>query len=235
MISPCPKILVTGANRGIGLEFVRHYLTQGCDVIATCRKPDEARDLNALMETYTDSLQIEELDLGSDSSIESFYRRLAECGVALDLLISNAGVSDNEPFGEWSRRSLELNLEVNTIGPALLAQALAPLLKEGSKLIQLSTGWASMSYNGDNKGPYDAYAISKAGLNMLTHRLAAHLRERGITVVSLSPGWVRTQMGGEAAPLSPAEGVAQMTATIADLSLEDTGAFLSPEGEPLPR
>ncbi len=226
-----PTVLVTGANRGLGLGFVKHYLAENRRVIATTRRMDMAGDLRDLAD---DRLSIEELDAGNEDSIAKLAERLKSRGVRLDLLINNAGINVEESFGVWTMAAFQDCLRVNVTGPALLSQALAPLLRDGAKIINLSSGMGSMALNINPDAPMDSYAVSKAALNMLTHRLAAKLSDRRITVVAMSPGWVRTDMGGGAAPASVDEAIRQLTASIEALRPDQSGAFLSVDGEVQP-
>ncbi len=230
MSSACERVFVSGANRGIGLEFVRRCLETGAVVTAACREPDEAADLRALRDEFGASLVVERLDVTSEESIAGLARRLAEARVRFDLLVSNAGVCEREGFGEWTMAALMDQLCVNVAGAALLCQALAPMLNEGGKVVQLGSRMGSLELNLNGAAPVDGYSISKAGLNMVTRRLANHLAERRVCVVSMSPGWVRTEMGGEQADLSVEDAVGAMLAAIGRLGLEDSGSFLGSDG-----
>ena len=228
------SVFISGANRGIGLEFARYYLELGAAVVATCRNPAQAADLHRLTSESSKNLTIESLDLALESSIRELTNRLDSMGLKFDLVVSNAGVCDQEGFGQWTKDSLETNLSVNTVGPALLAQALVPWMKDKAKLVHLSSGMGSIELNVNQAAPMDGYAISKAGLNMLTRRLANHLAARRIPVVALSPGWVRTDMGGEEAPMSATDAVKIMADTIDRIELRETGLLLEYDGTVLP-
>ena len=227
-------VLVTGANRGMGLGLAHHYLKSNWQVIATKRQESKTDDLCALVDEAGERLMVEDLDSSSEESIQQLGSRLVERGVQLDLLINNAAISIEEPFGGWTSKLFADLFMVNATGPALMAQALNPLLKEGAKLINLSSGMASMEMNINPDGALDAYAMSKAALNMISLRLASKLKARCITVAAISPGWVKTDMGGPDAPTPIDEAVEQVTRTIEELQLEQTGAFLSESGEVLP-
>ncbi|WP_010522710.1 SDR family oxidoreductase [Aquimarina agarivorans] len=227
------KVLITGANRGLGFGFLMHYLTQGETVIATCRN-DDTLIFDKLKKDFPNQLYIENLELTNEQSIIDFAHKIKENKVRFDLVINNAGVSIEENFGNWTLATFETNFKVNTIGPALLIQAINPYLNQNAKLIQLSSGLGSVALNINPEGPYDAYAASKAALNILTKKLASKLYTRGIIVTAINPGWVQTDMGGPDATSTIDEAIEQMTSTINTLTIKDTGTFISLTGEILP-
>lgn len=217
-----PTVLVTGANRGIGLEFVRQYAADGWDVIACCRKPGEAKALKKL----DGAVEIEALDLGDDRAIAGLAKRLK--GRPVDLLINNAGV-----YGPRSGTDTDAWLEVlqvNAIAPLRLSQALAGNVAHSAqkRIISLSSGMGSIEDN--DSGDDYIYRSSKAALNMVMKGLSNELKDRGIIVVTLSPGWVKTDMGGKSAPLEAVDSVASMRKLIGRLKLADSGKFLSHNG-----
>lgn len=226
--------MVTGADRGIGLGLVGHYLSEGCAVVATTRRVKPGEALAALAQQYPETLTVLPLDASDETSIDAFGRQLESDGVTLDVVINNAGVSLGEPFGEWTAPHFAKHLAVNTVGPGLIVQAIRPLLKSGSVVLNITSGMASAELNIGPDNPLDAYAVSKCGLNILTRRLAEKLRAQGIALIAMSPGWVQTQMGGEEAPTTVKEAVEQVTGTIARLGMEHTGTFIGPEGNPCP-
>ncbi len=218
--------LVTGANRGIGLAFARKLSERGDRVVATARHPGKARDLIRL------GVRVEPLDVSDDASIAALSRRLS--GEPLDVLINNAAVGETGPgIARLRIADLERSFRVNAIGPVALVQALLPNLRAGQRrlVVNLSSGLGSISGNSD--GGWSAYRASKAALNQLTRTLAAELRNEGFTFVVLSPGWVRTDMGGSGASLSPEESVAAMLRVIDRLDPSDTGRFLDHQGKEL--
>lgn len=227
-------VLVTGANRGIGLGFVKHYLKSGFSVVATCRQPKIAEALISLSIKYPNQLLIEELDISKEKSILQFAKRLDNLNLKLYIVISNAGVSIEEDFGQWTYNTFESVLLVNTIGAALFAQAVTPFLIDKAKLVQISSGIGSLKLNINPDGALDAYAVSKASLNMLTVRLASKLLKRKIIVISINPGWVKTDMGGQEAPNTIDDVIPNITLTIENLTLDNSGTFISDEGELIP-
>lgn len=219
--------LVTGANRGIGLAFARHLSKRGDHVIATCRQPEKARDLARL------PLRLEKLDVADEENIAELASRLK--GEALDVLINNAGIGDDgPPFGRLSMEDLEEAFRVNAAGPVALAQALLPNLRAGKRraIVNLSSGLGSISEN--ESGGWIAYRASKAALNQLTRTVAAELNREGFVCIAISPGWVRTDMGGPGASLSPDESAAAMLDVIDRLKPSDTGRFFDYRGKPMP-
>jgi NAD(P)-dependent dehydrogenase (short-subunit alcohol dehydrogenase family) len=212
-----PTVLITGANRGIGLEFARQYSADGWDVVATVR--EQGPEIDAL------NVRVERLDMRDLDAIAGFGERLD----SLDLLIANAGT-----YGPRSPRSAEEGEEwletfaVNTVGPYLLAQSVLPLVaaREG-KLIAITSRMGSIDDN--TSGGYIAYRSSKTALNSAWKSLALDNRGRVVCAV-LHPGWVQTRMGGSSAPLEPEDSVAQMRKVIDGLGPDDSGGFFSHDG-----
>lgn len=226
------NVIIIGANRGLGLGFTRHYLEVGYSVYATARNPAECDALDELRWEHGEQLTILELDVGDEASIAVLAERLN--GTVPDLVINNAGACPDEPFGRWTGATFEDALRVNTIGPALVAQALIPSMPEGSRLINISSGLASKGLNINPETGLDAYATSKAALNMVSRRLASKLEPKGIVVVAFDPGWVKTRMGGDEAELTVDESISAMTDAIDRLTIDDSGRFLTRNGEDIP-
>lgn len=227
--------LVTGANRGLGLEFARQLLAGGHHVVATARQPGRATALNALAGEHPGRLHVLPLDVAVARSREELARELALVldGQRLDLLLNNAGVlQGGERFGQVAEAGLEASLRINATGPFLLVQALAGMLADGGMVANLSSEIGSLALRREFRTP--SYAIGKAAQNMATVLLARALEPRGIRVVALHPGWVRTDMGGEKAPALPADASAALLAVLERLGPDDTGLFLGPDGDVLP-
>ncbi|SRR5579871_611780 len=219
-------VLVTGANRGLGLEFVRQYAADGWTVIACCREPAKARELNNL----TGSIAVEALDVGADAQISALAKRLK--GRAIDLLINNAGV-----YGPRSGTDTAAWLDVfrvNSIAPLHLSHALADNVarSELKRIVSVSSAMGSIGENGSS-GDY-VYRSSKAALNMAMKGLSNELKDRGIIVAVLSPGWVKTDMGGRSAPLEAADSIASLRKVIARLKAKHSGKFFSHQGKAIP-
>lgn len=220
-------VLITGANRGLGLEFARQYAADGWTVIGTARNPDEAEELKGL------SVEIFALDVADPASIDALAQSLD--GRPIDLLINNAGIFprvgkiDEIDFDDYSR-----TLAVNTLGPVRVTRALLPNLRRGElKMIAgLSSNLGSIAEN--ERGNFYGYRESKAALNMFTKTLAAELGPEGFTCVVLTPGWVQTDMGGPNATLTPVESIAGMKAVLDKLTPADNGTFWSYNGNQMP-
>src|SRR5690606_584123 len=228
--------LVTGANRGLGLEFTRQLLSRGDRVVATCRRPGKATALNALASKYPGRLHVLPLDVADPRTHAELARELAlvlgEEG-RLDLLLNNAGVlHSGERFGRLGADNLEHSFRTNASGPLLLTQALAPRLADGARVVNLSSRLGSIASTGRFGTP--SYNISKAALNMATVLMAHALADRGIVVIAISPGWVRTEMGGDKAELAPDDAAAAVLRQIDALDARDSGKFLGTEGETIP-
>ncbi len=228
--------LVTGANRGLGLEFVRQLLARGDRVVATCRHPGKASELNALAGEYPGRLHVLPLDIADPKTharLASELPLVSEEAGKLDLLVNNAGVlHSGERFGRVSAEVLDDSFRINAMGPFLLAQALAPLLADGAKIANISSELGSITDAGRFGTP--SYCISKAAQNMATAQLASALRERGIAVVALHPGWVQTEMGGKDATVPAEVSVRGLLEVIDALDLQGSGRFLDWRGEALP-
>jgi len=219
--------LVTGANRGIGLAFARALAARGDRVIATARLPGKASALAGL------PLRLEKLDLADGGSIAGLARGLS--GEPIDVLINNAGIGEAGPgFAEIAMTDLEEALRVNAVGPAALTQALLSNLLAGRRrmVVNLSSGLGSISEN--RSGGWIAYRASKAALNQLTRTMAAELKKDRFICIAMSPGWVRTDMGGPGASLSPEDSVAAMLKVLDRLTPSDTGRFLDHRGKEVP-
>lgn len=227
-------VLITGANRGIGLGLAQHYLKIGCAVVATARAPEITEVFKTLEVEYGDRFIPVALEVTLEESIDEMVEALKERDVQLDLVINNAGISVEERFGEWTADHFDNHFHVNAAGPALVAQAVVPFMKAGSKLINVSSGMGSLDLNINPENGLDAYAMSKAALNMLTVRLAMKLKSNGVIVATINPGWVQTEMGGPEAPMSIDEAVRALVATIDLLKLEQTGGFYEYNGDELP-
>jgi NAD(P)-dependent dehydrogenase (short-subunit alcohol dehydrogenase family) len=227
------RILVTGANRGIGLEFTRQLLAAGNRVLAACRNPGRALKLTELAAGYPGRLNVLPLDLARERSIDELAREASALTDRIDVLVNNAGVlAGGERWGELAAKTIGDAVAINAIGPLLLTQRLAPLLGAGARIVNLSSDLGSLERTREFHTP--GYALSKAALNMVTRLLAAQLGPGGSVVVSVNPGWVRTDMGGERAPLTTAESVGAMRALIERLGPADNGSFVDYAGATLP-
>jgi NAD(P)-dependent dehydrogenase (short-subunit alcohol dehydrogenase family) len=222
--------VVTGANRGIGLELVRQLLGRGDQVHAAVRDPDGATELRALA---GERLRVHRLDVLDPDSVAALAAALG--GAPIDLLINNAGV-----YGGSRQHLPEVDLEeavrtyrVNALGPLRVTLALLPNLKAArGKVIHVTSGMGSIA---DNKsGSFYAYRMSKAALNMMSRTLAMDLRGAGVASAVINPGWVKTDMGGAGAPTPVEDSVRGMLREIDAFTLDNTGAFLDWKGRPYP-
>lgn len=227
------SILITGASRGIGLELACQYAEAGERVIATCRDPETAKALVHLQQSH-ETVEVETLDVVDPVSILSLASMLIKRGESLDLLINNAGLLFPEELGSWTAEALSSTLDTNVVGPALVMQAFARALAQGSKVVNISSGLGSFDLAIDFGGPTGTYAVSKAALNMVVAQFAPSFKEKGVTVVAFNPGWVKTDMGGQEAALTVQESVTALRDQFAKLTLERSGAFIDYNGDTLP-
>ena len=223
-------ILITGANRGIGLALTAELLKPGHHILATARHPAKAADLAALRAAHNTSLDILELDVTSDKSAAA---AAASVTTGLDLLVNNAAVFPED--GDESIFDMKLEyfreaFETNVIGVVRVTRAFFPLVKKGTnpRIVNISSGAASVTAKHDHG--YYAYAPSKAALNMVTRAMADEFRRHGICVVAMTPGWVKTEMGGPNAPLEPADSARAIARTITTLTIDKTSLFLERTG-----
>jgi NAD(P)-dependent dehydrogenase (short-subunit alcohol dehydrogenase family) len=223
------NVLITGANRGIGLALAQLYASRGDTVLACCRAPRKATELQALAEGHT--LEIMQLDVGDDASVAELANQLGATPV--DTLINNAGVSGGPPerqtathmdFAAWLDA-----FNVNAMGPVRVMQALLPALTRSQqpKVMSITSQLGALSLD----LPFAlGYGASKAALNKFMRLAAIDLKSRGIAVGVIHPGWVKTAMGGPDAQISPAESAAGIARVIDGLSLENTGGFFKWNG-----
>jgi NAD(P)-dependent dehydrogenase (short-subunit alcohol dehydrogenase family) len=216
------KTLVTGANRGIGLELCRQLNARGDEVIAVCRaSSDELRSLNVHV--------IENIDVSSDDSVHSLRDQLG--AERLDWLINNAGMLAVETLEKLNFETIEQQFRVNAMGPLRVTAALSGNLSDGSKVGIITSRMGSIDDN--TSGSYYGYRMSKAAVNMAGVSLAHDLRQRGIAVALLHPGMVATEMtGGQGIP--PAESAAGLIQRMDELDIAQSGSFWHANGELLP-
>jgi NAD(P)-dependent dehydrogenase (short-subunit alcohol dehydrogenase family) len=216
-------VLVTGANRGLGLEFARQYKEAGWWVIGTARNPDDAEELKAL------GVQVVQLDVADQASVDRMAAELE--GRPIDLLINNAGIFPRvSKIDEIDFDDYERTLAVNTLGPVRVTRALLPNLRQGSlkTIAGLSSNLGSIAEN--ERGSFYGYRESKAALNMFTRSLASELSDESFICVVIRPGWVQTDMGGPNANLTPEESITGMREVIANLSTADSGTYWNYDG-----
>jgi len=237
-----PTVLITGASRGFGFELAAQYAADGWRVLACCRAPAHAGALKALAEESAKAVTLHQVDMTDMVRIEGLALELE--GQAIDVLINNAGIIGKRNFdqgllkeqsfgrsdyGEW-----ELVLKTNLFGPMKMAEAFIEnvVASEQKKIITLTSILGSIAEN-DFGGMY-AYRASKAAANAIMKSMAIDLKSRGIIAVPLHPGFAKTDLGGQNADIEPAVGAAGMRKIIAEVTLEQSGHFLSYDGQELP-
>jgi NAD(P)-dependent dehydrogenase (short-subunit alcohol dehydrogenase family) len=220
-----PTILITGANRGLGLEFVRQYAEDGWRVLATVRDPLSGRATSeAGGEVYV-------ADVTDDTSIRRLKSSLS--GTTFDIVLNNAGTyGERQDFGSVDAAEFLRVIRTNTLAPLKLAETFADQLSGRRIIAALSSKMGSITDN-TSGGSY-AYRASKAALNMVIKGLAVDLKPQEITTLALSPGWVRTDMGGPAAPLEASQAVAGLRAVLDRAGPDDSGKFFHFDGTELP-
>lgn len=218
------KVLITGANRGLGLEFVRQYSEKGWDILAACRSPESATELKALA-ADNKAIEVVKLDVTNEADINGLTESLK--GQAIDHLILNAGVlgDDCATLGEMTQAKWLEVLNINTVAPALIIQALRDNVtaSEHKTIVGISSRVASIGDNGS--GNMYSYRTSKAALNQILVSAARNLNEQGVKTLAVHPGWVQTDMGGKAATYTPQQSVAGIVNQAEQLTLETSGSF----------
>lgn len=223
------NVLITGANRGIGLELSRQYADEGAEVIACCRAPDQADGLAKIAAAAGGRVRVLSLDVTSAESVGALGAALE--GLPIDILINNAGIGArigglaDLDFESWAQV-----MAVNTLGPLRITQAVLSNLKaaKGAKVISMSSQVGSLVWGGGNY----VYGSSKAALNRAMVSLSHELKPDGIVACPVHPGWVRTDMGGPRAAISPPESAEGIRALISKLTMDDTGQFFNWNGKP---
>jgi NAD(P)-dependent dehydrogenase (short-subunit alcohol dehydrogenase family) len=227
-------VLVTGANRGLGLEFARQYAAAGWRVFAACRNPGKGDDLGRLAAGSGGRVTVLTMDVKDGASVKAAAGQLA--GQPIDLLLNNAGVGSpkgqrlgNLDYAAWIRV-----LETNTLGPVRVTEAFLPNLEQGrgKKVVTITSKMGSIDDNGSG-GSY-AYRTSKTAVNMAVKSLSIDLAPRGITCIVVHPGWVRTDMGGPSGLISPEESITGIRRIIERLVPADAGKFFNYDGKPIP-
>ncbi|MEM7541013.1 MAG: SDR family oxidoreductase [Pseudomonadota bacterium] len=221
-------VLITGANRGIGLELVKCYAGEGDKVFACCRSPNDAGSLSEI----AGDIEIVELQVTEQASVEALAQSLS--GEPIDILINNAGILGPDPEAQTALtmdyEGFAETFEVNSIAPVRVMQALVSNLKAAAapKVVNITSQMGAISL--DTTMAY-AYCASKAALNKFMRLAAIDLRTEGIDVCVIHPGWVQTDMGGENAAITPAESAAGIVQTIGKLNPDTSGSFWKWDGE----
>lgn len=229
-----PTVLITGANRGLGLEFCRQFAEKGWEVIACCREPAQAQALNTLQQSHP-LLKIESLDVAQFDQIDKLAEKLA--GISIDVLVNNAGVYDdkkNNDFGRLDYQTWQNSLLVNTQAPMKMAEAFYPQIERSAKklIVNISSLMGSIADNGSGGSIF--YRSSKAALNSAMKSLSIDLKDQGVGVLIFHPGWVRTDMGGPNGLIDSNTSVTGMCDIIEHFNLSQTGKFIKYDGKPMP-
>ncbi len=222
-------IVITGANRGIGLEFTKQYASDGAKVYALCRSPEEAEELKAV----AGDVHIRQLDVTSEDCRKRFADEIGD--ETIDILINNAGIygGDNQSLGNLDFDKWHNTMEVNVFGPVYMTTALYSNLKKSANP-KVATISSKMGSIGDSSGGMAIYRTSKAAINMAMNSLSADASNDNVIMINLHPGWVQTDMGGSNAPTTPQESVTGLRKVIAEASMKDTGHFYDFKGQELP-
>lgn len=216
-------VVITGANRGIGLALAKHYLAQGHEVYGLCRNcSDELNQSGAKV--------IDKVDVGNPESLPDALKRIND--VKIDVLINNAGVLAKESIDEWDPNTIEHQFRVNAMGPLLVTQCLLGQMKNDAKVALISSRMGSMEDNGS--GGYYGYRMSKAALNAAGVSMAKDLHDRGIAVAVLHPGYVQTEMVSYGGDIDADTAAQRLIARIEQLNLDNSGSFWHANGEALP-
>ncbi|TGE23037.1 SDR family oxidoreductase [Hymenobacter metallicola] len=239
------SVLITGANRGLGLELTRQYLERGDQVFAATRQPDAATDLQALGQQREGQLVVLPLDVTSADSLAAAYAQVAAATDHLDILINNAGIlpghpgsgiddpSETQKLGQLRYEDAMQVFGTNAVGPLLVTQQFLPLLKarHKSRVVSLSSGLGSLELKAS--GSHYHYSASKAAMNMYMRTLAAEAGHYGIISIMVDPGWMRTDMGGTGAALPAADSARGIIRLTDQLHAEENGSFVTWQGKPV--
>jgi NAD(P)-dependent dehydrogenase (short-subunit alcohol dehydrogenase family) len=228
------KLFISAGNRGIGLEFVRQYLSDGWQVFATAREPEEADELTELREQNPERLKILKLDVTIPEAIEAVGRTMERLTEGLDLLINNAGTyGARKKFTELNAGDIEDVFDTNCLGAFRLTRQLFSLVENnGGDIIFITSLMGSIDDN--RSGGAYPYRISKAALNMLGKTIAEDYKDRSVNTLMLHPGWVETRLGGPNAKISTEESVSGMRQVIGKLDQEMSGGFYAYDGKTRP-
>lgn len=224
--------LITGANRGIGLEFSRQYAADGWRVLACTRSPEKSDALNTLAARYREQIMVHALDVADHAQIENLAQSLA--GESIDLLLNNAGVYTSSHASAFTNADYEAwahAFRVNTMATLKMAQTFAPQIARSSQkaIVTISSKMGSIADNSGG-GSY-MYRSTKAAVNMVVKSLAIDLKPAGIIAVTLHPGWVKTDMGGPNALISATQSVSGMRQVLSRLTSADSGKFIAYDGQ----
>ncbi|KAI9184344.1 hypothetical protein H9P43_003397 [Blastocladiella emersonii ATCC 22665] len=222
-----PTVLITGANRGIGLNLAKQFHQHGFNVIGTSRNTEPA----AVEELSTVAAAVLQLDVSDNASIEGLATRVRGVVDHLDVVVNNAGIFESDELGKLTPETFTRQFQINTIAPALVSQAMLPLLrasprKESAKVIQITSRMGSIADN--SSGTYYGYRASKAALNMVNKTLACDAKD--VTFIALHPGYIQTRMTAGKGDMGPEECAAKLYEQIAKATIKDSGKFIHRDG-----
>jgi NAD(P)-dependent dehydrogenase (short-subunit alcohol dehydrogenase family) len=229
------RILISGANRGLGLELTRLCVEHGDCVFAGCRSPEQAPELDALSGQYPGQISILPLEITDEACIDRCVSQVVKQVNALDTLINNAAIHvEGETISTFDPEQATRQWMVNAVGHLLVTKKFLGLLKAGNapRIINITSEAGSISKMERFRGYY--YFASKAAMNMFTRSLAWDPETNGMTTIAMHPGWVRTDMGGSEADLSVTESAAGILKVVAALTLQDNGKFYTWDGKEYP-
>ncbi len=231
-------VLITGANRGLGLEFVRQYQDKNVIIHACCRNPDAANELNALADNSGGLIKVHRMEVSDPSQVSSVADALK--GVSIDRLINNAGIlgtiidqPGNSAFGNLDYNVWEETMRVNVLSPFRICEAFVEHVAASDEklMVFLSTHMASITELAD--GGFYPYRSSKAALNLVIKGLSIDLKDRGVRTLALHPGWVKTDMGSQAAAVDIPDSIAGMKDVISGFKAPRTGEFINYDNSPI--
>lgn len=217
------NVVITGANRGIGLELVKYYRAQGDEVYALCRHSSEQLD-------QTGAKIIDKVDVGNPEALPDALSRIKD--VKIDLLINNAGVLARETLSDWDTHTVEHQFRVNALGPVVITQCLQEQLRKNAKVALITSRMGSMADN--TSGGYYGYRMSKAALNAAGVSLAQDLKHKDIAVAILHPGYVQTEMVSNGGDITAQTAAERLASRISELNMQNSGSFWHANGETLP-
>lgn len=229
-----PTVLITGANRGLGLEFTRQYAAEGWQVLACCRDPQNAHTLNALARQHPDRIQAHALDVAELSAIDGLAHALHE--TPIDLIINNAGIYPDRHlgFGQTDYEAWMMAFLVNAMAPMKIVEAFVSHLQKGQGKLVATVSSKMGSLEDNTSGGCYLYRSSKSAVNMVMKSLSLDLAAQGIRAVTLHPGWVKTDMGGPDALITAEESVRGMRQVLANATSVDSGRFIGYDGQTVP-
>lgn len=229
-----PTLLITGANRGIGLELCRQYANVGWNIYATCRDPRKAKDLNSLAADHQDLISVHALEVTNKEQMDSLKKELK--GKPIDILLNNAGVyaSGASQFGKTDEKAWEEAVAVNIVAPMRMMEEFVENVAQSDKKIITSMSSKMGSMQDNTSGGSYAYRATKAALNAVMVSAAHDLHHLGITSLILHPGWVRTDMGGPQGELSVEQSAQKLRKILAHCTIEDSGSFFDIDGSIIP-